>query len=202
MHHLSCFGYCLLLLACTSDNNITNKPKVLAETLLDESKVESKLELPSHLDLMDSVISNAIKEIYDLESVKFKDCLWYDESDFEKLFGIAKVSSSYEFGRFVLFQFDSQEVSSNAFNNIKKMAEELKNQRKYPEDVELIFSKGGKTYILAEQFILTHALRCNMTKREYQLDKELALKIAEQTKKSSWLRSHCGWGKMEISSEN
>lgn len=156
----------------------------------------------SNLGLLDEAeIIEKIKLIYNLDSVEFADEHNYDEEYFAKVFNSKYIEYSKRYKSISYFKFESAKKSKEAFQNIKSVGIEIKDDRKFPENVELYFGKGGETYIWFNSFIISHGLRCNMSIDDYELDERLALELIELAENGEWLRSYCGWTKMEINGE-
>ena len=84
------------------------------------------------------------------------------------------------------------------YEKIKSKAEDLKTNKRLASKYHKIFGKGGVTYIQMDKWIIAHFLRCNMTHDDYNLDKKFVGNLEIFNKDINWIRSYCGWKKIEI----
>lgn len=178
----------IFLFSCSeNEKDIPNSSKeiTVSNTLSEIDTMEkSEIYLEKILSIIDS--------IYDLDSVELNKKFWGKERFFKHIDSTNMIEwKSYL--TFTIFEFQSPEFSKKEYEKIKSIKKKIDNQEKFEFDPYDIFVKSGVTYVLLDNFIISHQLRCNMEKHHYDTDTEFAKTLTSlSTKSSDWLTFRCG----------
>ena len=173
----------ILVLAFLSCKNATEKETEQIQIIVDSTELKVKA---------------TEKQIEDIKP----------ELEFQKISEIIKMNFGIENSDFkIVFKPLEMEyytlIDSNRVKSFKKYSEFLIIEKSLKDKKELfdyygIFSKGGISFNKVDKWIIAHLLRCNMYPKDYDIDKKFTSELEKLDSEIDWIRSYCGWGKMEI----
>ncbi|MDG4715327.1 hypothetical protein [Winogradskyella marincola] len=190
----------ILFLAFLSCKNATEKETEQIQIVTDstEFKTAEKQIEKIKPELEFQKISETIKTNFGIENPKLKEVFKPWKTEYYKLIDSTKVKSFKHYSEFLIIEFENQTDSDIEFKKIKTIAEKSLKDKKELFDYYGIFSKGGISFNKVDKWIIAHLLRCNMYPKDYDIDKKFTSELEKFDSETDWIRSYCGWGKMEI----
>lgn len=192
----------IVFLAFLSCKNVTDKETEQVRTVVDLTELQIKtIEKPDEkikTELEFEKISEIIKSNFGIENPEFIKVFEQLEMEYYTLIDSSKVKSFKKYTEFLIIEFENSTDSDYEFKKIKTIAEKSLKDKKELFDYYGIFSKGGISFNKADKWIIGHLLRCNMYPKDYDIDKKITSELEKLDFEVDWIRSYCGWGKMEI----
>jgi len=192
----------ILFLAFLSFKNATEKETEQTQSVYDLTELKVKVvekqieKIKPELEFQK--ISGIIKMNFRLENSEFKKVFKPLEMEYYTLIDSNRVKSFKKYSEFLIIEFDKQTDCDIEFKKIKTIAEKSLKDKKELFDYYGIFSKGGISFNKVDKWIITHLLRCNIYPKDYDIDKKFTSELEKLDSEIDWIRSYCGWGKMEI----
>ena len=180
--------FILLLSACNSsesDFQDNEKSVAFSDTAISMSFKESNF-----FSILDSV--------YNLETIDFQHSNQVTKDRYYEHTDSVNVINFTSYLTFNLVEYNSASAAQKEFSLIRTKAQHLKARRKAPSEIHRLFYKGGVTYILADNYIISHKMRCSSSNTDYKKDKILVNQIEESGSNTDWIRSQCGWNVIEM----
>ncbi len=143
-------------------------------------------------------ISDIIKSTFEIEKPEYKKVFKPLKMEYYTLIDSTKVNSFKKYSEFLIIEFENQNDTDNEFKKIKTIAEKSLKDKKELFDYYGIFSKSGISFNKVDNWIIAHLLRCNMNPKDYEIDKKFSSELEKLDSEVDWIRSYCGWGKIEI----
>ncbi|MDJ0646283.1 MAG: hypothetical protein QNJ57_09915 [Flavobacteriaceae bacterium] len=192
-------AFLLVLLSCK--NEVKKESK---ETPLRVDSTEAKFA--SIYDQMESIeselefetISQTLESTFKFGKPELKPVYKPLVANYYSLIDSNKVINFKSYLTFLIIEFDSPLNSKKEFAKIKAIAQESLNDKSVFKEYGGIFSKGGISFNQIDKWIIAHYLRCNMLAKDYETDKKFTTELEKLNFELDWLRSYCGWAKMEI----
>lgn len=187
----------LVLLSCKNETEKkTEQVQIVADST--EFKIAEKQIEKIKPKLEFQKISETIKTNFGIENPEFKEAYKPLEMEYYTIIDSSKVISFKRYSEFLIIEFENQTDSDIEFKKIKTIAEKSLKDKKELFDYYGVFSKGGISFNKADKWIIAHLLRCNMYPKDYEIDKKFTSELEKLDSEIDWIRSYCGWGKMEI----
>lgn len=192
----------ILFLAFLSCKNATEKETEQIQIVVDSTELKVKAtekqidKIKPELEFQK--ISEIIKMNFGLENSEFKKVFKPLEMEYYTLIDSNRVKSFKKYSEFLIIEFENQTDCDIEFKKIKSIAKKSLKDKKELFDYYGIFSKGGISFNKVDKWIIAHLLRCNMYPKDYDIDKKFTSELEKLDFGIDWIRSYCGWGKMEI----
>jgi len=181
---------------------VTEKETEQVQILVDSTGLEIKTSENSNEKLKSELefekISEIIKSTFEIENPELKEVPKPWKTEYYSLLDSTKVKSFKRYSDFLIIEYDNAKISESEFDKIKTIAKKSINNKKELFNYYLVFSKGGTSFNLVNKWIVTHQLRCNMYPEDYEIDKQMTSEFEKLNYEVDWIRTYCGWGKMEI----
>lgn len=192
----------ILFLAFLSCKNSTEKETEQIQIAADSTKLKinayEKQIKKIKPELEFQKISEIIKTNFGTKNPEFKEVYKPLEMEYYTIIDSSKVISFKRYSEFLIIEFENQTNSNVEFKKIKTIAEKSLKDKKKLFDYYGVFSKGGISFNKTDKWIIAHLLRCNMYPKDYKIDKNFTSELEKLDSEIDWIRSYCGWGKMEI----
>lgn len=157
---------------------------------LEKEKVKRELEFKQ--------ISEIIKSNFKIENLEFSNAHKILIKSYYPLLDSTKIKNFKHYPKFLVIEFTSKESAENEFEKIKTIAKKSLKDKKELFNYYGIFSKSGISYNKVDKWVIGHLLGCNMYPIDYEIDKNFTSELKKLDAEVDWIRSFCGWGKMEI----
>ena len=192
----------ILFLALLSCKNATEKKTEQVQIIVDSTELKVKTTEKAIANIKPELefrkISETIKMNFGIENPEFKEVYKPLEMEYYTLIDSTKVKSFKKYSEFLIIEFENQNDSDIEFKKIKTIAEKSLNDKKELFDYYGVFSKGGISFNKVGKWIIGHFLRCNMYPKDYEVDKKFTSELEKLDSELDWIRTYCGWGKMEL----
>ena len=191
-----------LFLVFISCKNVTKTETEQAQILVDSNDLkietaEKQIE-QNHPELEFEKISEIIKYTFEIENLKFTNAHKNIKESYYPLLDSTKIKKIKHYPNFIIIEFTNKENAENEFGKIKTIAKKSLSDKKELFDYYGIFSKSGISYNKVDKWLIGHLLRCNMYPKDYEIDKKFTSELEKLNIEIDWIRSYCGWGKMEL----
>ncbi|GAA3592638.1 hypothetical protein Q4Q39_05705 [Flavivirga amylovorans] len=192
----------ILFLAFMSCKNVTEKETEEVQIVVDSTeliiKTDEKQNGKSKSKLKFEKISETIKSTFKIENLELKEMYKPLKDEYFTLIDSNKVKTFKRYSEFLIIEFENPSDSQNEFNKIKTVAEKSLKDKKELFDYYGIFWKGGISFNQTDKWIIAHFLSCSMYPKDYEIDKQFTTDLEKVAFEVDWIRSYCGWGKMEL----
>jgi len=118
------------------------------------------------------------------------------EGAYQKVLDLGKIETIQEYSDFLLIELKDSKVAKIEFGKLRALAKLTGRER--ADEFHDLFRKGGISFNLVENWIVAHYLRCSMDPNEYELDKRFTSELEKSHTEVDWIRSYCGWSKLEM----
>ncbi len=143
-------------------------------------------------------ISEIIKSTFEIENLKFTNADKIINESFYPLLDSTKIKNFKHYPSFIVIEFTNKENAENEFGKIKSVAQKALMNKNELHDYYNIFHKSGISYNLIDKWIVGHLLACNMYPKDYEIDKQFTSGLEQLDSQVDWVRSFCGWSKIEV----
>ena len=192
----------ILFIALLSCKNATEKKTELVQIVVDSTELKVKTTEKEIANIIPELefrkISETIKMNFGIENPEFKEVYKPLEKEYYTLIDSNKVKSFKKYSEFLIIEFENQNDSDIEFKKIKTIVEKSLKDKKELFDYYGVFSKGGISFNKVDKWIVGHFLRCNMYPKDYEIDKKFTSELEKLDSEIDWIRTYCGWGKIEI----
>ena len=190
---------CLVFLSCKNANEKeTEQIQIVVDSTELNNTTTEKQNVKIKPDLEFKEISGTIKSHFGIESIEFTKAHKILKESFYPLLDSTKIKGFKHYPEFLVIEFTNLENAENEFEKIKLVAQKILENKKELHGYYNIFHKSGVSYNQIDKWIVSHLLACNMEPKDYEIDKNFTSELEKLGYEVDWIRSFCGWGKMEI----
>ncbi len=187
----------ILVFGCKEFKSKKNiEPEYFEKTL---THIEFKQPITVEKKNLDfELIEQTIETTFNIKIDKLKILPFDFKKNYHPLLDSTEIKTIKWLKGFKIIEFENSNISKVEFKKLKAVANKALKNKRALFDYHGIFHKSGVSYNQIDKWIIVHSLRCNMYPKDYKLDKLFTSNLEKLDNEVDWVKSYCGWGKIEV----